>query len=103
MRAAGVRLGELAEARYGPVNLETAVRFRQELRPGDEVEIGTEFAYGPGRSGRVRQRLHRRADGVLVAEVSSVTGMLDLDTRRPAADSPGLWRRFAARPEVLGL
>jgi acyl-CoA thioester hydrolase len=100
--AAGIDLAVLAEHHLGPVNLETTVRFRAELRPGDQVEILTRFEFGDGKTDRVSQVL-RRADGTVSAEITSVTGLLDLDRRR-LVDRPSRWlRRLATHPDVLGL
>jgi acyl-CoA thioester hydrolase len=103
VQEAGVDLEALASAGLGPVNLETTVRFRRELRPGDAVDIRSAFSYGDGRTSRVRQELLRVADGELAAEVESVSGMLDLATRRLLPDPAQRWRPFVARPELLGL
>jgi acyl-CoA thioester hydrolase len=102
VRAAGIDLTELAAHRIGPVNLETTVRFHRELLPGGEVEVGCEFHWGAGRTSRVTQEF-RAPDGTLVAEVSSVSGLLDLDRRRLVADPGSYWLQLAARPELLGL
>lgn len=102
VRAAGVSVEAFAEAGVGPVNLETTVRFRQELRPGDELAVVTDFTYA-NRTGAAHQLLHRVADGVLVAEVDSVTGLLDLETRRLADRHAGRMRALATDPSLLGL
>ena len=52
----------------GPVNLETNIRYQNELRGGDEVDVSCAFLWGDGKTFRVEQEL-RRADGVLAAEV----------------------------------
>lgn len=99
---AGVDLAQLRERNIGPVNLETTLRFRHELRSHDEVEVRTVFRRGSGKIFRVVQEL-RRSDGVLVAEVTSVSGMLDLVDRRllPAPDK--YWTSLTSDPAVLGL
>ena len=102
VQAAGVDLDELAASGVGPVNLETTVRFRNELRAGDEVAVESTFEYGSGRVSRVHQLLRRR-DGEVAAEVSSVSGMLDLATRRLRPDPGACWLRHAREPGVLGL
>lgn len=103
--AAGVDLSELSARRLGPVNLETTVRFHAELRPGGRVEVSTGFEYGVsagGKVNRVRQQL-RDQDGVLVAEVSSLAGLLDLTTRRLLPHPQRYWRELATRPDLLGV
>ncbi|WP_163567443.1 thioesterase family protein [Fodinicola feengrottensis] len=102
VRAAGISLDDLAAAGFGPVNLETTIKFHRELRPGDEVLITTEFLYGEGKTSRVRQEMHR-LDGTLVAEVTSVSGLLDRTTRRLVANPAAHWRQYAKAPEHLGL
>lgn len=102
VRAAGIDLSDLMTHRIGPVNLETTIRFRHELRPGERVEISCAFEYGDGKTSRVFQEL-RTPDGTLVAEVSSVSGLLDLDRRRLVDDPGARWRAIATDPSPLGL
>jgi acyl-CoA thioester hydrolase len=103
VQAAGVSFDELKAAGLGPVNLETTVRFHRELRVGDELDILTTFSYGDGKTSRVHQQLRRVSDGELAAEAVSVSGMLDLNTRRLVSDPASRWRPFVKRPHVLGL
>lgn len=102
LRAAGVSVDELLAAGVGPVNLETNIRYHHELRGGDDVDVSCEFQWGEGKTFRVAQTL-RRADGELAATVHSVSGLLDLDTRRLLPDPARHWRSRAAHPELLGL
>lgn len=102
VQAAGIDPAELTARRIGPVNLETTVRFHRELVAGGEVSVGCVFRWGAGKTSRVWQELHA-PDGTLVAEVTSVSGLLDLDRRRLLPDPGARWRELAARPEVLGL
>jgi len=101
--AAGVDLEEMRRAGLGPVTLETTVRFVQELRLGHEVDVSCVFHWPGGRTGRVTQQLHRVDDGSLVAELSSIGGLLDLTARRLVREPGAVWRRLARRPEMLGL
>ena len=103
LQAAGIDLDELRRARLAPVTLETTVRFVRELRMGHEVDVSCVFHWIGGRTGRVFQQLHRVGDGELVAEISSVGGLLDLDHRRLVPAPGAHWRRLARRPELLGL
>lgn len=103
LEAAGIDLEELRRTGLGPVTLETTVRFVRELRLGHEVDVSCEFDWPGGRTGRVVQQLHRADDASLVAELSSVGGLLDLTARRLVPDPGAVWRRLARRPEVLGL
>ncbi|WP_031469370.1 acyl-CoA thioesterase [Sciscionella sediminilitoris] len=98
VQAAGVRLDALAAAHLGPVNLETTIRFEREIR-GGEIKVVTEFEYH-GKTGRVHQELC--ADGTRLAAVHSVTGLLDLRTRRLVPDAERIGA-FATEPGLLGL
>jgi acyl-CoA thioester hydrolase len=100
--AAGIDLDQLRERAIGPVNLRTIIQFRRELRPHDTVEVESRFLWTGGKTSRVVQEL-RTTEGILVAEVDSVSGLLDLTTRRLVADPARHWRELAARPELLGL
>jgi acyl-CoA thioester hydrolase len=103
LAAAGVDLEELRRSGIGPVTLETTVRFVRELRLGHEVDVSCVFEWPGGRTGRATQQLRRADDGGLVAELSSVGGILDLTARRLVPDPRAVWRRLARRPEMLGL
>jgi acyl-CoA thioester hydrolase len=103
LQAAGIDLDELRVAGLGPVTLETTVRFLRELRIGHEVDVSCVFAWPGGRTGSVFQQLHRVGDGTLVAELTSVGGLLDLTRRKLVAAPDEHWRRLARRPELLGL
>jgi acyl-CoA thioester hydrolase len=50
----------------------------------------------------VEQEL-RRTDGVLLAEVTSIGGLLDLTDRRLVTDAAARWRRLAQTPSALHL
>jgi acyl-CoA thioester hydrolase len=102
VKAAGVSMDALAARGLGLVNLETTIRFLRELRTGDEVETSSAFVYGSGKTFRVEQRLSL-SDGTSVAEVRSVSGVLDLETRRLVPNHVEELRSLASRPEVLGL
>lgn len=102
LEAAGIDVLELRARDIGPVNLETTLRFHRELRPLDQVEVRTWFLWGSGKTSQVTQRLHR-ADGTLAAEVTSVSGLLDLASRRLLPQPGDHWRALAADPAVLGL
>jgi acyl-CoA thioester hydrolase len=97
-----VSLAELTAAAIGPVSLETTIRFHRELQAGDEIGIVSEFTYSDAKTNLVHQQL-RRVDGALAAEVTSVSGLLDLNTRRLIPDPGGRWRAIAPNPGPLGL
>ena len=99
---AGVDLRGLREHGLGPVNLETTILYLQELRSSDTVTVTSATEWGTGKTSRIVQQLHR-GDGVLVAEVRSVSGLLDLSTRRLVPRPGEYWRVHATAPELLGL
>jgi acyl-CoA thioester hydrolase len=100
--AAGIDPMALNARNLGPVNLETTIRFHRELSGGDTVEVVTVFLWGNGKTSRVEQEF-RTADGTAVAEVRSVSGLLDLTERRLVADPGRYWLEIADKPELLGL
>jgi acyl-CoA thioester hydrolase len=102
VRAAGLDPDRLVAAGVGPVNLETTIRFHRELRGGDEVVVSCAFEWGAGKTFRVRREFHDGA-GALVAEVTTVTGLLDLTHRRLLPRPADRWRALAAHPELLDL
>lgn len=102
LSAAGIDPNQLRAQGIGPVNLETTIRFHRELIAGENIEVSCAFHWGDGKTSQVLQQL-RRPDGTLVAEVDSVSGLLDLARRRLVADPAHHWRALAAQPELLGL
>src|SRR2546430_7248667 len=102
LRTAGVDQGQLKELGFGPVNMETVIRYHAEVFYGDTLDVSCEIEWGAGKTFRVPQEL-RRADGTLVAEVNSVGGLLDLRERRLVADPAERFRAVTANPELLGL
>ncbi|MBO2462965.1 acyl-CoA thioesterase [Actinomadura violacea] len=102
VEAAGVSVQRLIADGYGPVNLETVIRYHHELRGGDQVDVTCEWEWGDGKTYRVRHAF-RRPDGTVAAEVAHVSGLLDLGARRLVADPREAWRARADRPELLGL
>ncbi len=102
VQAAGVSVEELLAGGIGPVNLETVIKYHAELRGGDQVDVSCAWEWGTGKTYRVHHVLSR-ADGTMAAEVSHVSGLLDLKTRRLIADPVREWRSRADKPELLGL
>jgi acyl-CoA thioester hydrolase len=102
LEAAGIDVTELLARGIGPVNLETTLRFHRELRPLDQVEVCSTFEWSTGKTSRVTQRMFR-ADGTLAAEVTSVSGLLDLTERRLLPHPDRYWRSLATDPSILGL
>ncbi|MGH3940589.1 MAG: acyl-CoA thioesterase [Pseudonocardiaceae bacterium] len=101
LRAAGLPQDVLIASGAGPVVLENTMRFRHELRGGDEVDVSCEFVWGKGKIFHVNQQIVR-TDGVLAAELTSVAGLLDLTKRALIPDPAAHFRSFADSPEVLG-
>jgi acyl-CoA thioester hydrolase len=102
LRAAGIRQSELLAKNVSPVNLETTIRYHNEVLAGDDVDISCAFVFGDGKSFRVEQ-IFRRPDGTLVAEVSNVGGLLDLQQRKLVRSPREYFSAVAADPSVLGL
>ena len=70
VEAAGVSVETLLADRFGPVNLETTIRYHHELRIGDTVGVTCSWVWGAGKSYRVTHEL-RLLDGTLAAESST--------------------------------
>ncbi|MGW7491717.1 acyl-CoA thioesterase [Streptomyces sp. NPDC054786] len=102
LQASGIRQSAMVDRRIGPVTIETTIRYRRELRAGDEVEVSCAFLWGEGRTFRIEQTV-RRADGTVAAEVSAVGGMLDLTERKLLQDPRAAFRDLADDPSLLGL
>lgn len=102
LEAAGVRQADLLARGVGPAALETTVKYRNELRAGDEVNVTCRFVWGEGKTFRLEQ-LITRTDGVLAAEITAVAGMLDLAERRLLADPREPFLALAADPKPLNL
>lgn len=100
LRAAGITQDALIADGIGPVVLETTIRYLRELRGGDTVDISCGFAWGEGKTFRIRQD-YRLTDGTPVAELVAVGGLLDLRERRLVADPRGRLRALASAPELL--
>jgi acyl-CoA thioester hydrolase len=100
LRAAGITQDALIESGVGPVALETTIRYRRELRGGDEVDVSCEFAFGESRTFQLKQEI-TRVDGVLAAEIVAVAGLLDLTERKLVPDPAARLRSLAAMPDVL--
>jgi acyl-CoA thioester hydrolase len=101
LRAAGITQDALIASGVGPVVLESTIRFRRELRGGDEADVSCEFAWGNRKTFHITQQVVR-ADGVLAAELTGVGGLLDLTKRALVHDPAARLRALAKTPEVLG-
>ncbi|MGK5554200.1 acyl-CoA thioesterase [Actinomadura kijaniata] len=100
LRAAGISRDRLVAEDVGPVILETTIRYRRELRNGDEVTVSCRFGFGEGKTFRVHQEI-RRTDGTLAAEIEALGGLLDLTERRLVPDPGGRLRALADNPGLL--
>ncbi|WP_330179782.1 acyl-CoA thioesterase [Nocardia sp. NBC_01503] len=102
VRAAGVSVEQLLGDGFGPVNLETVIKYHRELRAGDRVDVTCEWVWGAGKTYRVEHRF-TRADGELSATITHVSGLLDLRNRRLVADPAREWAVRAKDPTLLGV
>ncbi|GAB7029764.1 acyl-CoA thioesterase [Streptomyces sp. NPDC021749] len=102
LQESGIRQSAMVDRRIGPVTLETTVRYRRELRAGDEVDVSCAFVWGEGRTFRIEQTV-RRTDGTVAAEVSAVCGVLDLTESKLLPDSRAALRELADDPSLMGL
>ena len=100
--AAGVGPETLVGAGFGPVVLETTIKYLRELRFGDEVDVSCVFRWGAGKTFAVEQD-YTRADGTPVARVTGAAGLLDRGSRRLVPDPAGRLRALATDPAPLGL
>ncbi|MGI3229253.1 acyl-CoA thioesterase [Streptomyces sp. GTA36] len=102
LQAAGISQAGLAAKGVGPVSLEMTVRYRRELRAGDEVEVTCDFIWGEGKTFRVEQTI-RKSDGSVAAEITGIGGLMDLKERKLVADPRDYFRALASDPGRFGL
>ncbi|MFD5638792.1 MULTISPECIES: acyl-CoA thioesterase [unclassified Streptomyces] len=102
LQAAGIGQAELMARGLGPVALETTIRYRRELRAGDEVEVTCVFLWGEGKSFRIEQTI-RKTDGTVAAEITAVGGLMDLTERRLVPGARDAFKALARDPGPLGL
>jgi acyl-CoA thioester hydrolase len=102
LAAAGITQDELIASGFGPVVLDLQVRFRRELRGGDEVDVTCAFVFNSSRTYDIRQEL-RRSDGKVCASLTSMCGLLDLRERKLTTDPGKHFLSLASHPAILGL
>ncbi|MFF3492660.1 acyl-CoA thioesterase [Streptomyces sp. NPDC002795] len=102
LRRAGLDEGALLDRGVGPVVLETNIRYLRELHAGDVVDVSCAFEFGDGKVFRVHQTI-RRADGSVAAEVSAVSGVMDLTERKLVKNPGDVFKELASDPTALGL
>jgi acyl-CoA thioester hydrolase len=102
LRSAGVDVSALLRDGFGPVHLETKVRFLSEFRAGDILTLTCTLTFDGGKTYRVRNEF-RKDPNTLGAEVESVCGLLDLSSRRLHPHPAEEWRKRAGRTDLLGL
>jgi acyl-CoA thioester hydrolase len=100
--AAGLTPEVLVPAGVGPVVLETTIRYLKELRAGDEIDVTCRFGWGTGKTFQAEQD-YTRIDGMPIARVTGVLGVLDRELRRLVPDPAGRLRSLAADPAYLGM
>ncbi|MGA4838815.1 acyl-CoA thioesterase [Streptomyces sp. G45] len=102
LREAGISQEALLSKGVGPVALENTIRYRSELRAGDEVTVSCAFVWGEGRTFTIEQVV-TKADGTVSATLTGVGGLLDLKARKMVPDPKEYFRALASDPRVLGL
>jgi acyl-CoA thioester hydrolase len=102
LAAAGITQDRLLATGVGPVVLDAAVRFRRELRGGDEVDVTCAFVFDGGKTFRIIQDF-KRPDGRVAASLTSTSGLLDLRERRLVDEPDKHFRSLATDPAGLGL
>jgi acyl-CoA thioester hydrolase len=102
LAAAGITQEGLLATGFGPVVIDVSVRFKRELRGGDEVDVSCAFVFDGGPTYRIVQDF-RRPDGQLAAALTSTTGLLDLRERKLHRNPGKHFRELAANPALLGL
>lgn len=103
LAAAGITQDQLIATGFGPVALDVSVKYRRELRGGDEIDVTCGFVFSTGRMFQIVQDFIRPADGKVAARLRSTTGLLDLSTRTLADDPAAYFRKLATDPVPLGL
>lgn len=102
MRAAGIPQDKFLAGGIGAVVLESTIKYRRELRGGDEVTVTATCEWDGGKVFRFHHQIIK-LDGTVSAEITVVAGAMDL-TERKLVPNPGEhFRALAERPELPGL
>ncbi|RMI30335.1 acyl-CoA thioesterase [Nocardia stercoris] len=83
-----------------PIVLEQNIKYRGELRIGDEITVTCTPIWGEGKVFRFEQEI-RKADGRLSAEISVVCGVMDLTARKLLPDARAAFLRLSDDPQLL--
>ncbi|MGI5193803.1 acyl-CoA thioesterase [Streptomyces sp. CA-288835] len=102
LQAAGISQSGLIAKGVGPVALETTIRFKRELKAGDEVDVTCDFLMDESKVFRVEQEI-RKTDGTVAAEITATGGLMDLKQRKLVADPRECFRALASDPRYFGL
>ncbi|MFE9646399.1 acyl-CoA thioesterase [Streptomyces sp. NPDC006365] len=102
LQAAGISQSGLIAKGVGPVALETTIRFKRELRAGEEVEVTCDFLMEESKIFRVEQEI-RKTDGTVAAEITATGGLMDLKERKLVAEPREYFRALASDPRLFGL
>ncbi|MFD3508269.1 acyl-CoA thioesterase [Nocardia sp. NPDC058666] len=103
LSAAGIPLDKFIASGVGAVVLESTIKYKRELRAGDEITVTCAFEWTEGEKVFRFQHQIIKLDGTVAAEITVVAGAMDLTTRRLVADPSDHFRNLAERPELLGL
>ena len=103
LTAAGITQDALLATGVGPVVLDVQVRFRRELRGGDEVDVSCAFTWDGDKTYQIRQDFRRAEDGRIAAELTSTGGLIDIRERRLVPDPAKRFRALASDPSIMGL
>lgn len=103
LRAAGIPQDKFIASGVGAVVLESTIKYKRELRGGDEVTVTCAFDWKEG--DKVFRFHHQiiKLDGTVAAEITVVAGAMDLTARRLVANPADHFRELAENPELLGL
>ncbi|GAA0389268.1 acyl-CoA thioesterase [Micromonospora gifhornensis] len=100
---AGLSVRKLSGAGFSPVELNVSITYLRELVLGDEIDVESRFEFPSSKTIKVIQSIARRSDGAVAAEVTSLTGLMDLSERKLVDNAAAVWRSFLRQPSVVDL